>query len=322
MAAWQGRSAQWMSAQRMSAQRMSAGGRTALALVALTLGACSTIEVDQAAGPHPTIGEPTSIQTAPRGAPTAADRTPTSAPTGPQGDLFPDRDDEGDHDDGSEIVTAAGAPTHTLVAHVTVDEITAYAGPASSRAIDTFANPTRHGGPLVLRSLADPGSPLVDSGWIPVMLPVRPNGTIGWVRTADVELTRNPYRIEVDVDDFSLTVYRENEEYFRTTVGIGDGDTPTPYGSFYLTDLVRPANADGVYGPYAYGLSGYSETLSTFNGGQGVIGIHGTNQPDALGTRVSHGCVRVANESIVELVSFLPLGTPVVIDDDPGSVKR
>ena len=58
--------------------------------------------------------------------------------------------------------------------------------------------------------------------------------------------------------------------------------------------------------------------MSSFNGGAGVIGIHGTNEPAALGTRVSHGCIRVANASITEMATFLPLGTPVLIGDEPS----
>ena len=126
----------------------------------------------------------------------------------------------------------------TLVAHVVGDGIVAYGGPASSRVVGSFASPNRHGTPLVFQSIAEPDSALIETGWIPVLLPMRPNGTVGWIRTDEVELTRNPYRIEVDVDDFILTVYRSDEVHFRTTVGIGEGDTPTPYGSFYLTDLV------------------------------------------------------------------------------------
>ena len=42
---------------------------------------------------------------------------------------------------------------------------------------------------------------------------------------------------------------------------------------------------NGAYGPYAYGLSGFSNVLDEFNGGDGVIGIHGTNEPEAIGTR-------------------------------------
>ena len=222
----------------------------------------------------------------------------------------------------SEVVDLPITSAGTLVAHAVVDEVVALGGPASSRVVAAFTHPNRHGGPLVFRSLAEPGSDLVDSGWIPVLLPIRPNGTVGWIPTSSVDLTVNPYRIEVDVDDFTLTVFRDDAVFYETPVGIGDGDTPTPQGSFYLTDLLKPSNPNGIYGPYAYGLSGFSETLDSFNGGPGVIGIHGTNQPHAIGTRVSHGCIRVANESITELAEFLPLGTPVVIGPDPGAASR
>ena len=48
-------------------------------------------------------------------------------------------------------------------------------------------------------------------------------------------------------------------------------------------------------------------------GGDGQIGIHGTNQPASIGNAVSHGCVRVPNEIITQLAHNLPLGTPVTI---------
>lgn len=217
-----------------------------------------------------------------------------------------------------EPVAGHDGSSDTLVAHVVGEAIVAYAGPASSRVVSWFPNPNRHGTPLVFQSVVEPDSDLVDTGWLPVLLPMRPNGSVGWIRIDEVELTRNPYRIEVDVDDFTLTVYREEDVFFRTVVGIGEGETPTPHGSFYLTDLLRPSDPDGIYGPYAYGLSGFSESLTSFNGGAGVIGIHGTNEPSALGARVSHGCIRVANTAITEMATFLPLGTPVEIGDSPG----
>ncbi len=63
---------------------------------------------------------------------------------------------------------------------------------------------------------------------------------------------------------------------------------------------------------FAIGLSGHSNTLSEFAGGDGQIAIHGTNDPGTIGTKVSHGCVRVNNDVILKLAT-LPLGTPVVI---------
>jgi lipoprotein-anchoring transpeptidase ErfK/SrfK len=208
------------------------------------------------------------------------------------------------------IIEDAGA---TLVAHALVDRLVAHAGPGSDEIVVRLDNPTNHGGPLVLQAMTSPISTQIDFGWIEVLLPVRPNGTTGWIRTSDVDLSVNPYRIEVDVDDFTLTVFRNNAPYLTTPVGIGRGQTPTPEGSFYLAELLRPSNPEGIYGPYAYGLSGYSEVLNSFAGGEGVIGIHGTNEPWAIGTTVSHGCIRVDNTVIEALATFLPLGTPVDI---------
>lgn len=197
----------------------------------------------------------------------------------------------------------------TVVAHAVAQTIQAHQAPdPQAETIATFANPTMRGGPLVFQAIGLPSE-----GWIEVLLPVRPNGTTGWIAVDQVELSRNPYRIDIDVDQFALTVSRYGEPVLETTIGIGDTDTPTPLGDFYLVELLRPPDPNGVYGSYAYGLSGYSEVLSEFSGGEAVIGIHGTNRPDLLGQNVSFGCIRVENAVIEELATFLPLGTPVSI---------
>jgi len=142
---------------------------------------------------------------------------------------------------------------------------------------------------------------------------VRPNGTTAWIAAGTVTLSRNRFRIEVDVSDHRLVVWDSDQVVVDTPVGIGTGSTPTPIGSFYLIELLAPADPGGIYGPYAFGLSGYSETLASFNGGEGVIGIHGTDDPTSIGRDSSHGCIRVPNETIAHMASILPLGTPVVI---------
>ena len=90
--------------------------------------------------------------------------------------------------------------------------------------------------------------------------------------------------------------------------------TPTPTGTYYLTELLQPPDVNGVYGPYAYGLSAYSPVLTDFAGGTGQIGLHGTNEPAGVGTDVSHGCIRVANGVITRLAHNVPPGTPISID--------
>jgi hypothetical protein len=54
-------------------------------------------------------------------------------------------------------------------------------------------------------------------------------------------------------------------------------------------------------------------TLKNFGGGNGEIGIHGTNEPASLGKNVSHGCIRMSNTNITKLAGMLPLGVPVQI---------
>lgn len=149
--------------------------------------------------------------------------------------------------------------------------------------------------------------------WLEVYLPIRPNGSTGFVKKTDVALSQHDYHIEVRLADFNLKAYKGDELILDAPIAIAADNTPTPGGLFYTTELLQPPNPDDVYGTYAYGLSGYSETLETFNGGPGQLGIHGTNHPELIGQKVSHGCIRMTNENIEILASQLPLGVPVEI---------
>jgi hypothetical protein len=182
---------------------------------------------------------------------------------------------------------------------------------ASAPVVVELANPTATGGALVFLVLTPPDR--VSTEWLEVMLPVRPNGTVGWIRTSDVDLSLDPFRIEIDVSERRLDLYERDVRTLSTEIAVGAGATPTPRGEFYLTELLRPPDPNGVYGPYAFGLSGFSETLDRFADGDGVVGIHGTNDPSSLGREVSHGCIRVRNDVIVKLAATVPLGTPVSI---------
>ncbi len=151
------------------------------------------------------------------------------------------------------------------------------------------------------------------AGWNQVYLPVRPNGITGWVRDADVSLARDPYRVGVSLSGHTLTVWNGTHIVYRTAAGVGTRATPTPIGRFFVVMLLAQTNPTGIYGPYAFGLSAYSNVLHNFGGGIGEIGIHGTDAPSGLGSDVSHGCIRVSNRAITYLARLLPLGTPVAI---------
>lgn len=171
--------------------------------------------------------------------------------------------------------------------------------------VRTLANPQESGAPLILLVAADQGD------WMQVALAQRPNGSTGWVRSDAVTAHTIAYRLEVSTSTNTL-VLRENGRPVKTDdIATGTGGTPTPHGSFFLTELLAPTN-DG-YGPYAFGLSAFSEVLSEFGGGSGQIGLHGTDDEDSIGQSASHGCIRLSNDDITELAGLLPLGTPIDI---------
>lgn len=149
--------------------------------------------------------------------------------------------------------------------------------------------------------------------WVKVDLPIRPNGSTGWVKVSDVQLRTNTTVVSVDRAHHKLQVVKDGDIALETPVAVGSDQNPTPAGSFYVTDMVDTGSSNGAYGPFAFGLSGHSETLTEFGGGDGQLGIHGTNEPASIGTSVSHGCVRVPNDIARQLVGLVPLGTPVVV---------
>jgi lipoprotein-anchoring transpeptidase ErfK/SrfK len=94
--------------------------------------------------------------------------------------------------------------------------------------------------------------------------------------------------------------------------GVGDAGTPTPLGSFYVVERLFTPRAGGPYGPGALGLSAFSPTLTGWTRG-GPIAIHGTDEASSVGQAWSHGCVRLANSRIAQLLQEVPAGTPVTI---------
>jgi lipoprotein-anchoring transpeptidase ErfK/SrfK len=145
-----------------------------------------------------------------------------------------------------------------------------------------------------------------------VQLPIRPNGSTGWVRASDVRLLTVHTRIAVDLSQRRVTLFRDGRPVLVTTAVIGSPATPTPTGRYYVNQRLLAANPTGAYGPGAVGISAFSPALQSWAQG-GPIAIHGTDAPDMLGFAVSHGCVRVSNAAIRVLLRLADDGTPVEI---------
>ena len=147
--------------------------------------------------------------------------------------------------------------------------------------------------------------------WLQIYLAQRPNGSTGWVRSDAVTLHSLVYSLQASTERNTLSVYKNGNLMKTYAAATGSGGTPTPHGSFYITELLEPTNSG--YGPYAFGLCAFSDVLTIFGGGPGRIGLHGTEDVGSIGHAAGHGCIRLANPDITELAALLPLGTPVTI---------
>ena len=260
-------------------QQLALGVVAGLAIVAIAVGAASRFgdgDGDKVAAPAPTSPTTTS---------TSRPTTTTTLPHEP-----------------------------TLIATANVAEIDVFDTPEATEPSKTFDNPWFvNDDPALPVPLVFSVQEQRDDGWLEVLLPTRPNGSTGWVRQDDVVLSTTDYRITIELGAHRLRVFELDDLVLEDKVAVGAPATPTPTGNYYVVALLQAPNPNTVYGPYAYGLSGHSDVLETFAGGDAEIGIHGNNDPLVLGTDVTHGCVRMSNDAITQLAALLPLGTPVTI---------
>ena len=193
------------------------------------------------------------------------------------------------------------------VVHVRVRKIAVYSSPIARRPMLRLAKRDERGTQraFLVRSRWQ--------NWIKVALPTRPNGSTGWVRSRAVKLYENRYRLIVRLKKHELQVWKERKLMASYPVAVGTRLTPTPRGMFYVVELLKPRSPHGSYGPYSFGLSAHSNVLKRFAGGDGRVGLHGTNQPHLIGSDVSHGCIRLKNPAIRRLAKILPLATPVLV---------
>jgi hypothetical protein len=215
------------------------------------------------------------------------------------------------------LATVAGASVSGVISNGTT--VTYWAHPSAASAVLTAP---RHGRTITtLHWLTEDGYPEVyevlgqrvylHALWFKIRIPGRPNGRTGWVPGSALgRLHLVTTHIVVNERTLRLTLYRRGRQIFTTRVAVGKGTTPTPAGQFWVREKFHAQG--GLYGPYAFGTSDYS-VLSDWPRG-GVIGIHGTDQPQLIPGLVSHGCVRMINAAVTHLYPLVPVGTPITID--------
>jgi len=117
----------------------------------------------------------------------------------------------------------------------------------------------------------------------------------------------------IDTDKLTLTVFSDEQVWHTFSVAAGKAETPTALGEWTIANK-------GVWGG-AFGSRwmGLSVPWATY-------GIHGTNRPGSIGSRASHGCVRMRNRDVIVLYGWVKVGTPVKVVGRPrehfGEVPR
>ncbi len=170
---------------------------------------------------------------------------------------------------------------------------------------------TEHGSPEVYLALVETEG-ADGERWVKIRLPGRPNGQTGWVPRSAL----GSYRIinkslEVDRRTLRVSLYRYGRRVLRFPIGVGARTTPTPGGHFWVREKLT-YRRDPLYGDRALGTSAYAPKLENWPLG-GVIGMHGTGEPELIPGRPSHGCIRMKNPDIRRLYRAVPVGTPVRI---------
>ena len=195
---------------------------------------------------------------------------------------------------------------------VVMKRVAAHAQPSAGSRVMTMLDVATSDGTQNLVLILDGKDVTPTKTWYRVRLPILPNNSTGWVpATALGELNKVNTHLYVDRTKLTATLKRNGVTVFKTIIGVGRSYWPTPAGEYYVRDRLNGFN-NPVYGPIAFGTNARSTTLTDWPGG-GFVGIHGTNEPGILPGAVSHGCIRMPNESILKLARLMSVGTPISI---------
>lgn len=120
----------------------------------------------------------------------------------------------------------------------------------------------------------------------------------------------------VDKSDFTLTLLLDGNYIKQYLIGTGKNDK-TPEGKFIIENRIKDPvwyAPEGVY-PFGHPQNILGTRWLGFQDSPGLIGygIHGTTEPESVGSESSNGCIRMLNKDVEELFDFVTEGTEVVI---------
>ncbi len=250
-----------------------------LALLALTLGGCGGGSIAPRTTTLALVPQAAPTGTAPSSATAAATAPPTAAARIPQGQLT--------------VQVTRPVRLHAWPGGPVVGGILPH---------------TQFGSATVLPVVRQRGS------WLGVISPALPNGRVGWVAVnAALVPYRSDYGIAASLRRRQVVVRRAGRVVMRFPVAIGGSTTPTPTGTFAVTDKLLTNDPGSPYGCCILALSARQPHTPQGWGGGDRIAIHATDLPGTIGSAVSLGCLRAPAADVRRLVHAIPLGTVVTI---------
>ncbi|HWI07743.1 MAG TPA: L,D-transpeptidase family protein [Solirubrobacteraceae bacterium] len=149
----------------------------------------------------------------------------------------------------------------------------------------------------------------------PKLLRPKPKVTAGELRR------RATTAITIHQATFTLRLLKNSTVVRSYKVAVGQSDHPTPRGLFAIqSKQVNPVWsvpnspwAGELAGTTVSGGSAANPLKARWMGIVGGVGIHGTSLGHSIGTRASHGCIRMHVPDVIELFGRVPIGTPVLI---------
>jgi lipoprotein-anchoring transpeptidase ErfK/SrfK len=164
----------------------------------------------------------------------------------------------------------------------------------------------------VVKALTDPRQPRVLQ---PALRVVKPKLTTGRLASAYGTI------VTIDRGNFKLRLFKRLKLSKTYPVAVGMPAYPTPTGRFSITSKAVNPTWTAPNSPWAgafrnesvAGGSAENPLKARWMGIANGVGIHGTGIPGSIGTRASHGCIRMTVPDVVDLYPRVPLGTPVLI---------
>ncbi len=132
---------------------------------------------------------------------------------------------------------------------------------------------------------------------------------------------RNKTILTIDRRNFKLRLFKRLKLSKSYGIAVGAAGYDTPTGLYSITNkAVNPAWSApdrpwaGLYrGRTVPGGAPDNPLKARWLGIVNGVGIHGTGDPGSIGSRASHGCIRMRVPDVIDLYPRVPVGTPVLI---------